>query len=39
MGILTRAMEEVQREKEGYSPSTEEIRRSKELLRRVLDEL
>ena len=39
MEILTRAMEEVQREQEGYSPSTEEIRRSKEHLRRVLDEL
>jgi len=39
MEILTRAMEEVQREPEGYSPSTEEIRRSKEHLRRVLDEL
>ena len=39
MGILTRAMEEVKEELEGYSPSTEEIRRSKEHLRRVLDEL
>lgn len=39
MEILTRAMEEVREELEGYSPSTEEIRRSKEHLKRVLDEL
>lgn len=39
MRILTEAMEEVQREQEGYPPSPEEIRRSKESLRRTLDEL
>jgi len=39
MEILTRAMEEVREELEGYSPSTEEIRRSKEHLKKVLDEL
>ena len=36
MRILTGAMEEVQREQEGYSPSIEEIRRSKEKLRSAL---
>jgi len=39
MRILTGAMEEVQREQEGYSPGPEEIKRSKERLRRILDEL
>ncbi|MCK9406251.1 MAG: YkgJ family cysteine cluster protein [Methanothrix sp.] len=39
MEILTRAMEEVRAEQEGYSPSLEEIRRSKEHLKRVLDDL
>ena len=39
MRILTGAMEEVQREQEGYSPGLEEIRRSKERLRSILDEL
>jgi hypothetical protein len=32
-------MEEVRAEQEGYSPSLEEIRRSKEHLKRVLDDL
>ena len=39
MRILTRAMEEVQREQEGYSPSMEEIRRSKEKLRSALESI
>ena len=39
MRILTEAMEEVQREQGGSSPGPEEIRRSKESLRRTLDEL
>ncbi len=39
MRILTGAMEEVQREQEGSSPGREEVRRSKEALRRALDEL
>lgn len=39
MRILTGAMEEVRRELEGSSPCPEEIRRSKEHLRSILDEL
>jgi len=39
MRILTGAMEEARREQEECSSSIEEIRRSKERLRRILDEL
>ena len=39
MTALTEAMEEVRREQQGYSPSREEIRRSKERLRSALESI